>query len=84
MIPGAVTPVKHGAIGALVERAEDRSADILLGLLEDTTGFYLALTRQAAARGVARLQRGAASRVSALLERESDPVVRQALGGELR
>jgi HEAT repeat protein len=72
--------VSVAAIAALVERNDDETADILLGLLEDSTGFYVALTRRAAALGLAHLRRGHSGRVTALLQNESDPEVRKALG----
>lgn len=72
--------VSVAAIAALVERNDDESADILLGLLEDSTGFYVALTRRAAALGLAHLRPGHSGRVTALLQNESDPEVRHALG----
>jgi hypothetical protein len=66
--------VSVAAIGALVERHDETSED-----LEDQTGFYVTLTRHAAARGLALLRRGDPKRVSTILQRESDTVVREAL-----
>ena len=71
--------VSLAAIAAIVERDDADSADILLRLLEDSTGFYIALTRQAAARGLIRLGSRDRGRVTALLQNESDPEVRKAL-----
>ena len=72
--------VSLAAIAALVERGEEAGAAPLLRLLEDTTGFFLALTRQAAARGLARLGHADQDRVGALLRTEEDAIVREALG----
>jgi HEAT repeat protein len=72
--------VSLAAIGALVDRDEQASADALLGLLEDTTGFYLPLTRQAAARGLSQIRHTSQGRIGTLLHTESDSVVRDALG----
>jgi HEAT repeat protein len=71
--------VSLAAIAALVERDDADSANVLLNLLEDSSGFYIGPTRQAAARGLASLRCGDSGRVAALLQRESDPEVRQAL-----
>jgi HEAT repeat protein len=71
--------VSIAAIAALVERDDTDSANVLLTLLEDSTGFYIGLTRQAAARGLARLRGSDPGRIAALLQKESDPEVRQAL-----
>jgi hypothetical protein len=67
------------AIAALVERDDADSSNALLSLLEDSTGFYIGQTRQAAARGLARLRCNDSGRIAALLQKESDPEVRQAL-----
>jgi HEAT repeat protein len=71
--------VSLAAIGALVERREDTSVDVLLRVLEDRKGFYVPPTRHAAARGLALLGMGDPRRVSALLQNESDAIVREAL-----
>ena len=71
--------VSLAAIGAFVERDEEASARALLNLLEDTSGFYLPLTRQAAARGLSRVHFADERRVGALLGTEHDPAVREAL-----
>jgi hypothetical protein len=71
--------VSLAAIGALVERHEEKSEDVLLRVLEDRTGFYAPLTRHAAARGLVLLRRGDPQRVSVILQSESDTIVREAL-----
>ncbi len=71
--------VSLAAIGALVDRNEQASADALLDVLEDTSGFYLPLTRQAAARGLSRIRHTSHGRIGALFDTESDSVVRDAL-----
>lgn len=71
--------VSVAAIAALVDRHERTSVDVLLRVLEDTRGFYVPLTRHAAARGLALLGPGDPRRVSALLQNESDAIVREAL-----
>jgi HEAT repeat protein len=88
--PGGLSPVfsavadvdanvSLAAIAAIVDRSEDGCAESLLILLEDNTGFYLPPTRRAAARGLDRLRRADPARVQALLARESDSLVRDAL-----
>jgi HEAT repeat protein len=71
--------VSVAAIGALVERHDEMSVDVLLRVLEDRTGFYVPIARHAAARGLALLGRGQPERVNAILQNESDGVVREAL-----
>jgi len=71
--------VSLSAIAALVDRADEGCADALLNLLEDGSGFYLPPTRRAAARGLDRIRRADPARVKALLDRESDAAVRDAL-----
>jgi HEAT repeat protein len=73
--------VSLAGIAALAERAEAGSAEALLKLLEDRSGFYLPLTRHAAARGLSQLAFGDADRVRALLNTEADSTVRDALVG---
>jgi HEAT repeat protein len=71
--------VSLAAIAALVDRHEGTSVDVLLRVLEDTSGFYVPLTRHAAARGLALLGPRDPRRVSALLQNEADAIVREAL-----
>jgi hypothetical protein len=71
--------VSLSAIAALADRDEGASARALLGVLEDRAGFYLPLTRVAAARALLRLQHCDRDRVRGLLEAESDAKVREEL-----
>jgi hypothetical protein len=71
--------VSLSAIAAIVDRADDGCAEALLKLLEDGSGFYLPPTRRAAARGLDRIRRADPARVKALLDREADAAVRDAL-----
>jgi hypothetical protein len=71
--------VSLSAIAALADRDEGASARALLGVLEDRAGFYLPLTRVAAARALHRLQHCDRDRVRWLLEGESDAGVREEL-----
>jgi hypothetical protein len=71
--------VSLSAIAAIVDRAEDGCAEALLTVLEDASGFFLPPTRRAAARGLDRIRSADPARVQALLARESDALVRDAL-----
>ena len=71
--------VSLSAIAALADCDEGASARTLLGVLEDRAGFYLPLTRVAAARALLRLQHCDRDRVRGLLEAESDAKVREEL-----
>jgi HEAT repeat protein len=71
--------VSLAAIAALAERDESASADALMGVLENRAGFYLPLTRQAAARALTRLQNYEPERLRRMLEAEYDSAVRDAL-----
>ena len=71
--------VSLSAIAAIVDRGEDGCAEALLTVLEDGSGFFLPPTRRAAARGLDRIRSADPARVQALLARESDTVVREAL-----
>ncbi len=71
--------VSLAAIAALAERDEGASAGALIGVLENRAGFYLPLTRQAAARALLRLRHCDVDRVRGLLEGESDATVREEL-----
>ncbi len=71
--------VSLAAIATLAERDESASAGALMGLLEDRRGFYLPLTRQAAARALGRLHHYDRERLRDVLAAEYDDVVREAL-----
>lgn len=71
--------VSLAAIAALADRDEAASTHALTAVLEDRAGFYLPLTRQAAARALLRLRRWDERRCGRLLESESDVTVREAL-----
>jgi HEAT repeat protein len=71
--------VSLAAIAALAERDESTSAGALMGVLEDRAGYYLPLTRQAAARALLRLRHYDRDRLRGLLASEYDATVREAL-----
>jgi HEAT repeat protein len=71
--------VSLSAIAALADRDEPASARSLILVLEDRAGFYLPLTRQAAARALLRLKDCDKHRIHKLLESESDATVREEL-----
>jgi HEAT repeat protein len=71
--------VSLAAIATLAERDVGASAGALIGLLEDRRGFYLPLTRQAAARALGRLHHYDRHRLQSVLATESDEVVRESL-----
>jgi HEAT repeat protein len=71
--------VSLAAIAALAGRDESASAGALMGVLEDRRGFYLPLTRHAAARALGRLRHYDRDRLRGLLSAEYDEVVREAL-----
>jgi hypothetical protein len=71
--------VSLAAIAALADRDEAASANALMGVLEDRGGFYLPVTRLAAARGLSRLHGYDGPRLRTLVDSESDPDVRGAL-----
>jgi hypothetical protein len=71
--------VSLAAIATLAERDESASAGALMGLLEDRRGFYLPLTRQAAARALGRLHHYDRDRLRSIVAAEYDDVVRDAL-----
>ncbi len=60
--------VSLAAIAALAERDESTSAGALLGVLENRAGYYLPLTRQAAARALLRLHHWDRDRLRGVLE----------------
>jgi hypothetical protein len=71
--------VSLAAIATLAERDEGTSAGALMGVLEDRRGFYLPLTRQAAARALGRLHHYDRERLRGVLAAEYDDAVREAL-----
>jgi hypothetical protein len=71
--------VSLAAVAALAERDEPDGAEVLLALLEDASGFYVPLTRQAAARALSQMGYDDEGRIDALLGREADSTVREAL-----
>jgi HEAT repeats len=71
--------VSLAAIATLAERDESTSTAALMGVLEDRRGFYLPLTRQAAARALGRLRNYDGDRLRGVLAVEYDDVVREAL-----
>jgi HEAT repeat protein len=83
LIANAVTNVDPmvslAAIAALAERDEPASRDALATVLENRAGFYLPLTRQAAARALLQLRRWDEEKYRTLLENEADATVRESL-----
>jgi HEAT repeat protein len=71
--------VSLAAIAGLADRDDAASTHALTAVLEDRAGYYLPLTRQAAARALLRLRRWDERRCGPLLEDESDASVREAL-----
>lgn len=71
--------VSLAAIATLAERDETLSAGALMGVLEDRRGFYLPLTRHAAARALGRLHHYDRDRLRGILSAEYDDVVRETL-----
>lgn len=71
--------VSLAAIAALAERDETTSCGALMSLLEDRRGYYLPLTRLAAARALLRLHSYDRYCLRGLLETEADTTVREAL-----
>jgi HEAT repeat protein len=71
--------VSLAAIAALADRREDASASALRAVLDDTAGFYLPATRQAAARGLVRLGPLDATTWQTLIDKEPDAAVREVL-----
>ncbi len=71
--------VSLAAIATLAERDASTSAGALMGVLEDRRGFYLPLTRQAAARALGSLHHYDRERLRGLLAIEYDDAVREAL-----
>jgi HEAT repeat protein len=71
--------VSLAAIAALAERDEAASRNALEVVLENRAGFYLPLTRQAAARALLQLRRWDDDKYRAWLDNEADVTVREAL-----
>jgi hypothetical protein len=71
--------VSLAAIAALAERDEAPGADALLGVIERADGFYLPMTRHAAARALSRMRGHDPVRLRTLVEHEADPEVRTVL-----
>jgi HEAT repeat protein len=71
--------VSLAAIAALAERDEPPSVDTLLGVIERADGFYLPMTRHAAARALSQMHGHDPARVRTLVEHEADPEVRTVL-----
>lgn len=71
--------VSLAAIAALADRDEAASRNALETVLENRAGFYLPLTRQAAARALLQLRRWNEDKYRTLLDNEADATVREAL-----
>lgn len=71
--------VSIAAISALSMRSDNDSAAALLRVVENADGFFLPITRLAAARGLERLPACNTSEIARLHEREGDPLVREVL-----
>jgi hypothetical protein len=71
--------VSLAAIATLVERDDPCCADALLEVLENPRGFYLSLTRRAAARGLLSLEITHDARLQSIFDTESDEDVRESL-----
>jgi hypothetical protein len=78
-VTDADATVSLAAIAALAERDEPPGADALLRVIERADGFYLPITRHAAARALSRMHGHDAERLRALVDREGDPEVRTVL-----
>jgi len=83
-VADADAEVSVAAIAGVVDRNEPGGAEALFAVLENRRGYYVSLTRGAAARGMRRLVTPPdPTRLRALLESESDREVRDVLGGLL-
>lgn len=71
--------VSIAAIGALGACAPSRAAELLLAVIENRDGFFLPITRLAAARGLERLSWLPASDIERLSQAEGDPQLREIL-----
>lgn len=72
--------VSIAAIGALCACAPLRAAELLLEVVENREGFFLPITRLAAARGLERLSWLPAADLSRVSEAEGNPQLRAILG----
>jgi HEAT repeat protein len=71
--------VSIAAIAALSTSAPDTAREALLRLLDHGDGFFLPVTRLAAARGLQRVGELSPARLEAFAARERDPAVREIL-----
>jgi HEAT repeat protein len=71
--------VSIAAISALTVHAGPDSRPALLSVIENIDGFFLPITRLAAARGLERLPASAPSELGSLRSRERDPLVGEVL-----
>jgi HEAT repeat protein len=71
--------VSLAAIAALSDRDDGASVSALMAVLENLAGFYLPVSRQAAARAITRLRNYEPDRLRRVLENEYDPAVRDTL-----
>ncbi len=78
-VADADAAVSLAAIAALAERDEAHGADALVGVIERADGFYLPVTRHAAARALSKMHGHDPARVRQLAEHEADPEVRTIL-----
>lgn len=76
--------VSIAAIAGLVDRREEACTDALIEVIENPGGFYLDLTRSAAARGLRDLTEAQKARLRALTETERNPAMRDLLAELLR
>jgi hypothetical protein len=76
--------VSIAAIAGLVDRREEASTDALLAVIENPRGFYLDLTRRAAARGLFGLTPAQGARVRTVLQTEPEGALRDLLSDVLR
>jgi HEAT repeat protein len=79
-VADADAEVSVAAIAGVVDRNEKGGADALFTVLENPRGYYVALTRAAAARGLCALRAlPDRTRLQALLQAEHDPEIREIL-----
>lgn len=67
------------AIADLTDRGDAAAGALLLDLLEDTSGFFIPITRLAAARGLQRVRELEPARIARVLALEQDLAVADAL-----
>jgi len=81
-VADADAEVSVAAIAGVVDRDEPGGGEALFSVLENPRGYYVSLTRSAAARGMRRLvTQPDVARLRALLEAEHDGEVREVLNG---